>query len=39
MQVMIPADMAANKLVVMHERIGKTNRDIFLVTKNNLTSN
>ncbi len=39
MQVMIPADMAANKLVAMHERIGKTNRDIFLVTKNNLTSN
>ena len=29
MQVMIPADMAANKLVAMHERIGKTNRDIF----------
>jgi predicted nucleotidyltransferase component of viral defense system len=29
MQVMVPADMAANKLVAMHERIGKTNRDIF----------
>lgn len=29
MQVMIKADMAAHKLVAMHERIGKTNRDIF----------
>ncbi len=29
MQVMVPADMAANKLVAMLERIGKTNRDIF----------
>lgn len=29
MQVMVPADMAANKLVAMHERIGQTNRDIF----------
>ena len=29
MQVMIKEDMFANKLVAMHERIGKTNRDIF----------
>lgn len=29
MQVMVKADMAAHKLVAMHERIGKTNRDIF----------
>lgn len=29
MQVMVQADMAAHKLVAMHERIGKTNRDIF----------
>ncbi len=29
MQVMVKEDMAANKLVAMHERIGKTNRDIF----------
>lgn len=29
MQVMVQEDMAAHKLVAMHERIGKTNRDIF----------
>lgn len=29
MQVMVKEDMAAHKLVAMHERIGKTNRDIF----------
>ena len=29
MPVMVPADMAAHKLVAMSERIGKTNRDIF----------
>lgn len=29
MRVMIPEDMAANKLVAMYERIGKTNRDIY----------
>jgi len=29
MQVMVKEDMFANKLVAMHERIGKTNRDIF----------
>jgi hypothetical protein len=29
MQVMVREDMAANKMVAMHERIGKTNRDIF----------
>lgn len=29
MQVMLQEDMAAHKLVAMHERIGKTNRDIF----------
>ena len=29
MQVMVKGDMAAHKLVAMHERIGKTNRDIF----------
>jgi predicted nucleotidyltransferase component of viral defense system len=29
MQVMVQKDMAANKLVAMYERIGKTNRDIF----------
>lgn len=29
MQVMVKADMAAHKLVAMHERIGKANRDIF----------
>ncbi len=29
MQVMVKADMVAHKLVAMHERIGKTNRDIF----------
>lgn len=29
MQVMVKSDMAAHKLVAMHERIGKTNRDIF----------
>lgn len=29
MQVMVPKDMVAHKLVAMHERIGKTNRDIF----------
>ncbi len=28
-QVMVRQDMAAHKLVAMHERIGKTNRDIF----------
>ncbi len=27
MQVMVREDMAANKMVAMHERIGKTNRD------------
>lgn len=29
MQVMIKEDMAANKLVAMHERMSKANRDIF----------
>ena len=29
MKVMIPADMAAHKLVAMIERLGSTNRDIF----------
>jgi hypothetical protein len=29
MKVMIPEDMAANKLVAFHDRIGKTNRDIY----------
>lgn len=29
MQVMVQEDMFAHKLVAMHERIGKTNRDIF----------
>lgn len=29
MKVMAQSDMAANKLVAMHDRIGKTNRDIF----------
>ena len=29
MQVMVREDMAANKIVAMHEKIGKTNRDIF----------
>lgn len=29
MQVMIPEDMAANKLVAFYERIGKTHRDIY----------
>ena len=29
MQVMVREDMVANKLVAMHERIGKTNRDIY----------
>lgn len=29
MKVMVQADMAANKLVAMYERIGTTNRDIF----------
>lgn len=29
MQVMVKEDIFANKLVAMHERIGKTNRDIF----------
>jgi len=29
MTVMVKEDMLANKLVAMHERIGKTNRDIF----------
>ena len=29
MKVMVKEDMAAHKLVAMHERIGKTNRDIF----------
>jgi predicted nucleotidyltransferase component of viral defense system len=29
MKVMAKADMLANKLVAMYERIGKTNRDIF----------
>jgi predicted nucleotidyltransferase component of viral defense system len=29
MIVMIPEDMAANKLVAFYERIGKTNRDIY----------
>ncbi len=29
MQVMVMKDMVAHKLVAMHERIGKTNRDIF----------
>ena len=28
-KVMIPEDMAANKLVAFYERIGKTNRDIY----------
>lgn len=29
MQVMVKEDMVAHKLVAMHERIGKTNRDIY----------
>ena len=29
MQVMVKEDIVAQKLVAMHERIGKTNRDIF----------
>ncbi|MEA5078983.1 MAG: nucleotidyl transferase AbiEii/AbiGii toxin family protein [Anaerolineaceae bacterium] len=29
MKVMIPEDMAANKLVAFYERIGKTNRDVY----------
>lgn len=29
MQVMVQEDITANKLVAMHERIGKTNRDIY----------
>jgi predicted nucleotidyltransferase component of viral defense system len=29
MLVMVPADMFAHKLVAMHERIGKTSRDIY----------
>lgn len=29
MRVMVQQDMVAHKLVAMHERIGKTNRDIF----------
>lgn len=29
MKVMVPEDMAANKLVAFSERIGKTNRDIY----------
>lgn len=29
MRVMVKEDMVAHKLVAMHERIGKTNRDIF----------
>jgi predicted nucleotidyltransferase component of viral defense system len=29
MKVMIPEDMAANKLVAFYERIGKTNRDLY----------
>lgn len=29
MQVMVKKDIFANKIVAMHERIGKTNRDIF----------
>lgn len=29
MQVMVKEDMAAHKLVAMHERMGTTNRDIF----------
>ena len=29
MKVMVPEDMAANKLVAFYERIGKTNRDIY----------
>jgi predicted nucleotidyltransferase component of viral defense system len=29
MKVMIPDDMAANKLVAFYERIGKTNRDVY----------
>ena len=29
MQVMVPEDMFANKLMAMHERIGKTSRDIY----------
>jgi predicted nucleotidyltransferase component of viral defense system len=38
MKVMIPEDMAANKLVAFYERIGKTNRDIYdawFIFKNN----
>src|SRR3989338_1260056 len=31
MQVMVPEDMFANKLVAMYERIGKTSRDIYYV--------
>jgi len=33
MKVMTPGDMAANKLVAFYERIGKTNRDIYLLFK------
>lgn len=29
MLVMVPEDMAANKIVALYERIGKTNRDLF----------
>ncbi len=29
MHVMVKEDLVAHKLVAMHERIGKTNRDIF----------
>lgn len=29
MKVMVQKDITANKMVAMHERIGKTNRDIF----------
>lgn len=29
MQVMVPEDMFAHKLMAMHERIGKTSRDIY----------
>ena len=29
MKIMVPEDMAANKLVAFYERIGKTNRDIY----------
>ena len=37
-QVMVQEDLAANKLVAMYERMGKTNRDIFdahFILKNN----